>query len=172
MLAWGVLVAGLLCSAVTWAVDGQTVEQKAAAAIPAEPAELKIANRTVLTFRGTLLGETPALRAQRARTVIGEALEGDGDLKVSIDPIQQSYLVLLGYSRAFIVTPQDLAADQTSVREAAEAAAENLRLVVEESGEARNVRFLSRPRAIRPSRPCCTSPCCGAPASCAAACSI
>lgn len=142
MLAWGVLVAGLLCSAVTLAVDGQTAEQKAAAAIPAEPAELKIANRTVLTFRGTLLGETPALRAQRARTVIGEALEGDEDLKVSIDPIQQSYLVLLGYSRAFIVTPQDLAADQTSVREAAEAAAENLRLVVEESGEARNVRFL------------------------------
>nr|WP_153020746.1 mechanosensitive ion channel family protein [Pseudomonas sp. BMS12] len=134
---------GIFWSALTLAADTtETAEQKAAAAPPAEAAELKIANRSVIVFRGTLLGETPELRSRRARAVIDEALAGDEDLQVSIDPIQKSYLVLLGYRRAFIVTPQDLEAGKNSVREAAEAAAENLRLVVMENGEARNVRFL------------------------------
>ena len=143
MFAWGALLAALFWSAVGVAAEAvETAEQKAAAAPAAEAVELKLANRSVMVFRATLLGETPALRVQRARAVISEALDGDDDLKVSIDPIQQSYMVLLGYSRAFIVTPQDLDVGQTSVREAAQVAADNLRLVVEESGEARNVRFL------------------------------
>ncbi|MCX2688070.1 mechanosensitive ion channel [Pseudomonas sp. DCB_AW] len=110
--------------------------------IPAEPAELTIANRSVFTFHATLLGETPAARAQRATAVIEEALRGTDDLKVSVDPILSSHLVLLGGRRAFIVAPQDLEISGADTREAAEQAAAVLRQVVEESGEARNLHFL------------------------------
>jgi small-conductance mechanosensitive channel len=110
--------------------------------IPAEPAELTIANRSVFTFHATLLGETPAARAQRATAVIEEALRGTDDLKVSVDPILSSHLVLLGGRRAFIVAPQDLEVSGADTREAAEQAAAVLRQVVEESGEARNLHFL------------------------------
>ncbi|GAB1616783.1 mechanosensitive ion channel family protein [Pseudomonas sp. NGC7] len=110
--------------------------------IPAEPAELTIANRSVFTFHATLLGETPAARAQRAAAVIEEALRGTDELKVSVDPILSSHLVLLGGRRAFIVAPQDLEISGADTREAAEQAAAVLRQVVEESGEARNLHFL------------------------------
>ncbi|GHS81966.1 mechanosensitive ion channel protein MscS [Pseudomonas sp. PAGU 2196] len=110
--------------------------------IPAEPAELVIANRSVFTFHATLLGETPVARAQRATSVIEEALRGTDDLKVSVDPILSSHLVLLGGRRAFIVAPQDLEISGADTREAAEQAAAVLRQVVEESGEARNLHFL------------------------------
>ncbi|WP_243434683.1 mechanosensitive ion channel family protein [Pseudomonas sp. 30_B] len=112
------------------------------AAPDAVPAELRIENRTVMTFRGNLLGETPELRVRRAKAAIEDALQGAGELAVSVDPIQSSYIVLLGYSRAFIVTPQDVDPPGSSVRVAAEQAADNLRRVVTESGQARNLRFL------------------------------
>ncbi|MFK0310000.1 mechanosensitive ion channel family protein [Pseudomonas sp. NPDC090233] len=106
------------------------------------PAELTIANRSIFTFHATFLGETPAARAQRATAVIEEALRGTDELKVSIDPLQNSYLVLLGNRRAFIVSPQDLEVSGGDTRVAAEQAAAVLRQVVDESGEARNLHFL------------------------------
>ncbi|MFJ4153683.1 mechanosensitive ion channel family protein [Pseudomonas sp. NPDC089752] len=106
------------------------------------PAELTIANRSIFTFHATFLGETPAARAQRATAVIEEALRGTDELKVSIDPLQNSYLVLLGNRRAFIVAPQDLEVSGSDTRVAAEQAAAVLRQVVDESGEARNLHFL------------------------------
>ncbi|WP_330509245.1 mechanosensitive ion channel family protein [Pseudomonas putida] len=108
----------------------------------AEPAPLTVINRTVLVFRATLLGETPKVRAQRAKKVIEETLQETNDLEVRVDPILRSYLVLLGGRRAFIVTPLDAAADSITAGEAAEQAAENLRLVVEETRQARSLRFL------------------------------
>ncbi|MDH0708628.1 mechanosensitive ion channel family protein [Pseudomonas sp. GD03862] len=108
----------------------------------AEPAPLTVINRTVLVFRATLLGETPKVRAQRAKKVIEETLQETNDLEVRVDPILRSYLVLLGGRRAFIVTPLDAAADNITTGEAAEQAAENLRLVVEETRQARSLRFL------------------------------
>ncbi|PJI50780.1 MAG: mechanosensitive ion channel protein MscS [Pseudomonas sp.] len=110
--------------------------------VAAAPVELKIANRSIIVFHATLLGETPAAREKRARTVIEEALQGTEDLQVSIDPILHSYLVLLGGRRAFFVSPLDVDPPEASVREAAEQAAANLRTVVEETGQARSVRFL------------------------------
>ncbi|NBA79799.1 mechanosensitive ion channel [Pseudomonas putida] len=108
----------------------------------AEPAPLTVINRTVLVFRATLLGETPTVRAQRAKKVIEDTLQETSDLEVRVDPILHSYLVLLGGRRAFIVTPLDAAADTITTGEAAEQAAENLRLVVEETRQARSLRFL------------------------------
>lgn len=110
--------------------------------VPGEPAELTIANRSIFTFRATLLGETPAARVLRATAVIDEALRGTDELKVSVDTILNSHLVLLGGRRAFIVAPQDLGLDGGDTREAAEQAATLLRQVVDETGQARSLRFL------------------------------
>ncbi len=136
MLSW--LLA--LCSFAAVAAQGEGAPQAGELA----PAELKIENRSVIVFRGTLLGESPAARARRAKAVIEEILQDGGDLAVSTDSIQDSYLVLLGYSRAFIVSPQDIEQPGVSTREAADKAAANLRQVVTEAGEARNLQFLLR----------------------------
>jgi small-conductance mechanosensitive channel len=112
------------------------------AVINAESAELKVANRSIFVFRATLLGETPQARATRAKAVIDEVLDGTEEVAVSLDAIQDASLVLLGDRRAFIVSPKDLEATDTSVRQAAEDAAQRLRQVVEESQEARSLRFL------------------------------
>jgi len=121
-----------------WAAD-----TPAAMRAPEDAAvELKVENRSIVILRATLLGESPAVRAHRARATIEEALQGTQELKVSVDPIQDSYMVLLGYSRAFIVSPEDVDPPGSSVRAAAEQAAANLRLVVIENGEAHSVRFL------------------------------
>ncbi|OBY88829.1 mechanosensitive ion channel protein MscS [Pseudomonas sp. AU11447] len=105
-------------------------------------AELKVENRNILVFRATLLGESPQVRAHRAKATIEEALQGGDELKVNLDPIQDSYMVLLGYSRAFIISPEDVDPPGSSVRGAAEAAAANLRLAVAENREAGSVRYL------------------------------
>ncbi len=109
--------------------------------VAGKPAELRIANRDIFTFHATLLGETPAARAQRATLVIDDALRSTDELTVSIDPIQHSHLVLLGGRRAFIVSPHDLEVGGDT-RAAAEQAAAVLRQVVQETGEARNLHFL------------------------------
>ena len=41
------------------------------------PVELKVANRSIMVFRATILGEAPASRVKRAKTVISEALDED-----------------------------------------------------------------------------------------------
>ncbi|PWB34159.1 mechanosensitive ion channel protein MscS [Pseudomonas sp. SDI] len=110
--------------------------------IPAEPAELRIANRSIFTFHATLLGETPAARTQRATAVITEALRGSEVLNVSVEPVLNSHLVLLGGRRAFIVAPRDIGLEGGDTRAAAEQAATVLRQVVDETGEARNLHFL------------------------------
>ncbi|MCP1604882.1 small-conductance mechanosensitive channel [Pseudomonas citronellolis] len=131
----------LLCVALPgWALAQMPAD--ATEGVPGVPAELKVANRSIVVFRATLLGETPAARAQRAKAVIEEALQGTDELTVSIDAILHSQLVLLGGRRAFIVVPLDLDPPGGSVQEAAAQAAANLRLVVEETGQARSLRFL------------------------------
>ncbi|PPA01582.1 mechanosensitive ion channel protein MscS, partial [Pseudomonas sp. MWU12-2312b] len=112
---------------------------------PDAPAELKVANRSVIVFRATVLGEPPQSRVKGASAVIREALDEADDLTVSIDPIQNSYLVLLGVRRAFIVAPKDVDTQgAASTLETAEQAAQNLRLVVAETQEARSLRLILR----------------------------
>lgn len=110
--------------------------------VAADPVELKVANRSIVVFRATLLGETPAGRQQRAKAVIEDVLQGTDDLQVSTAPILHSYMVLLGGRRAFIVSPLDVDSPEGSVQEAAARAAANLKVVVEETGQARSLRFL------------------------------
>ncbi len=135
LLARLLLVATLTWSFLAWGADVAEPVQT--------PAELKVANRLVMVFRATLLGEAPASRAKRAQTVISEGLDESDELAVTIDPIQDSYLVLLGARRAFIVSPKDLdGVEYPSVQQAAEDAAARLRQVVEETREARSVKVM------------------------------
>ena len=91
------IVFSVAWSALVWADEnGASAEQAV---------ELKVANRSIMVFRATLLGEAPTSRVKRAKAVISEALEEADDLAVSIDSIQDSYLILLGTKRAFIVSP-------------------------------------------------------------------
>lgn len=134
------VVLGLACTVAARAEPASGPD--ATEGIAADPVELKIANRSIVVFRATLLGETPAGRQQRAKAVIEDVLQGTDDLQVSTAPILHSYMVLLGGRRAFIVSPQDLDSPEGSVQEAAARAAANLKVVVEETGQARNLRFL------------------------------
>ncbi|MDH4873418.1 mechanosensitive ion channel [Pseudomonas sp. BN515] len=136
---WGATILWVLSMAL--GVVAQAAEEEAAT-VAAAPVELKIANRSIFVFRGTILGESPEARASRARAVIGEMLDGTEEPKVGLDTIQDSYLVLLGDRRAFIVSPKDVDATAGDVRESAEDAAQRLRQVVAESAEARSLRFL------------------------------
>ena len=109
----------------------------------APAAELKVANRTILVLRATLLGESPEIRAARARAVINEVLDSSSELKVSLQPVQGSIMVRLGDRRAFIVSPGDVDPVQfESVEAAANAAAQVLYQVVSENEESRNLRFM------------------------------
>ncbi|WP_223502241.1 mechanosensitive ion channel family protein [Pseudomonas sp. BF-R-24] len=130
-------VFGMFWSVQLWAEDAPKVVDA--------PVELKVANRSIMVFRATILGEAPASRVKRAKAVIGEALDDADDLKVTLDPIMKSYMVLLGSRRAFIVSPKDF--DETefdSVQLAAEAAADRLRQVVAETREARSLQLILR----------------------------
>ena len=130
-------VFGMFWSVQLWAEDAPKVVDA--------PVELKVANRSIMVFRATILGEAPASRVKRAKAVIGEALDDADDLNVTLDPIMKSYMVLLGSRRAFIVSPTDF--DETeydSVQQAAEAAADRLRQVVAETREARSLQLILR----------------------------
>ncbi|WP_338580980.1 mechanosensitive ion channel domain-containing protein [Pseudomonas sp. MAG733B] len=119
--------------------------EDAPAPVEQPSAELKIANRSIMVFRAALLGEAPEVRVKRAKTAINEALDDADDLRVSLDSIQNSYLVLLGSKRAFIVSPKDVDATEfESVQQAAESAADKLRQVVAETQEARSLRLILR----------------------------
>ncbi|MFJ3448368.1 mechanosensitive ion channel family protein [Pseudomonas sichuanensis] len=121
-------------------LTSQANEQASVAA--AEPAELKVANRSIMVFHATVLGEAPAARARRAEAVINERLDEGVDSTVSLDTVQDSFLVLLGDRRAFIVSPKDLIGTDLDTRQGAEAAAQRLRQVVDEAQQARSPRFL------------------------------
>jgi small-conductance mechanosensitive channel len=131
------VVFSVFCSTLLWAEDS---------AKPAdEPVELKVANRSIMVFRATLLGEAPASRVKRAKAVIAEALDESDDRTVTVDPMQDNYLVLLGNKRAFIVSPKDVdSLDYPSVLMAAQGAAEKLRQVVAETQEARSLHRMLR----------------------------
>lgn len=131
-----------LCLVLGVLPQGAATAAQEAAVISADPAELKIANRSIIVFHATLLGETPEDRAARASVVIHQILDGSENPQVSLDTIQSSYLVLLGRQPAFIVTPRDLGPEHLTVQELANEAADALRQVVTETAQARNLRFM------------------------------
>ncbi len=115
----------------------------------ADPAvTLTLANRSVVTLRVDLLGESPQARVRRAERVIREALSEGGDLKVSTLPLDNNMLVLIGSQRAFIVSPQDLLPEDEGVERVADQAAQALRQVIAETQQMRSARYLLKALAV------------------------
>lgn len=142
LLAVSMVVFAMLWSGFLWAVDETDKPAN-------EAVELKIANRSIMLFRATILGEAPVSRVKRAKVVISEALDETDNLNVTVDPIQNSYMVLLGDKRAFIVSPKDVdTLEYASVQQAAEGAAAKLRQVVAETQEARSLHLILRSLAM------------------------
>lgn len=135
------LGAGLLLF--TWLMFGSLARaNEETAAIDADPVELKVFNRSIFVFHATLLGEVPEVRAMRAEAIINEILQSHDHVEIRVEPIQDSYLVLMGDRRAFFIAPKDLSSSSASVHEAANEVAQRLRQVVAESSEAQNVQYL------------------------------
>ncbi|SIQ31278.1 mechanosensitive ion channel family protein [Aquipseudomonas alcaligenes] len=137
------LCLALLICVPSWGQAALPDEVTSADGAEVHVAALVVANRTILVFRSNLLGETPEIRAARARAVINEVLDDSVNLTVSLQPMQEHFIVLLGERRAFIVANADVdPLVHSSSRAAAESAAENLRQVVAETQESRDLRFM------------------------------
>ncbi len=112
-------------------------------------ASLSIFNRTIVTFRAPFLGMPPETRAVRARATVERLLRQGGDLEVAVKEGPDGKLIMLGQQMAFAVTTDDADA---SAGEDGEAAARNaarqLRRVVEETREARDLSLLLRDGAM------------------------
>ena len=132
----------LAIMAVLWALATPAGATEDNAAARTEPVALKIANRTLITFHASLLGESPEIRAQRAESVIRQVMENQEDPRVHLDSIKDNYLVLVGQRRAFIVTPEDLGDSDGSAADLADSAAARLRQVLVENHEAHNLQFM------------------------------
>lgn len=133
------LLLAVCCSFAGWVVASEPVAEGAA-----QPAELTMANRSVVTLRATLLGETAQARVKRAERIIHEALDEGGELAVSTASFEANALVLIGGHRAFIITPADLLPEEESAQVVAAQAANQLRQVVAETGQLRSARYLLR----------------------------
>jgi small-conductance mechanosensitive channel len=117
----------------------------AAEAKPAgkEVAALVVFNRTIIVFRVPFLGAPPSQRADRARTIIEDALREGGEHRVEIKPNPEGQLVMLGDKLAFIVTADDAAAGlQENAEAAARRAAKMLEQVIVETREARSAEAM------------------------------
>jgi small-conductance mechanosensitive channel len=144
----------LLASAVVPAVLAQgdagqaampTAVPDAAASAPAEvrspPAELKIANRRIVTLRTDLLGASPADRVVAAQERIAVVIDEGGPLEVSTRAIQGGVAVLVDGHLAFRVFDKDVDAEAEETTAAvAKQAADRLRRALVEIHEARDSR--------------------------------
>jgi small-conductance mechanosensitive channel len=130
-----------LCAALLAAAD------PAAAAPAAKPvADARTAvvfNRPVATFRAEFLGASPAERANATEARVAMLLARDGPGEVGTDSIPQGVMVKIDGTLAFVLTPEDanhLAGE--SLELTAQAAAERLRRVIDETRESRDLHRL------------------------------
>ncbi len=118
-----------------------------AAPAPARPASaaatLTVFNRDVATFRVPLMGVVPEDRVERARTRIEALLSRPGRHVVGEQPSPLGKMVTIDGSLAFFLITEDADSLEGQDYDAAVAAAvRNLRLVVEETRESRDLRVL------------------------------
>lgn len=122
--------------------------QEPAAATPAAavaPATLSIHNRAVVTFRATLLGDTPAERLAMARAAVDEALVRAAGGVVTRTPTGASMRFEIDGTPVFFLVPDDLegARPEALLETAAEKTEVRLRTALAEAREARDPRRLA-----------------------------
>lgn len=118
--------------------------EQADAKRPAE-APLVLYNRTLTTFRTTLLGHGPADRARRAKLNIDEALDRRGPGKVTVRQDYRGNILLIDGALAFILTAEDAAPlSGETLESATKAAVKALELAIRQTREARDRQRLLR----------------------------
>lgn len=114
-------------------------------AAPSDEATLVYFNRPIVTFRGPLLGVSPADRVERARLRLRTQLDTTGPHLVAEKREVLGVLVQIDGATSFIVTEDDTdRLANESVAAAASRAAGVLRQVARESGESRNLELIAR----------------------------
>jgi len=125
-----------------WFVAGAARAEGAAAASP-EPAELKVANRTIQTLRANSFGRPPRERAQAIESLISTLVEHGGPLEVTTLDAPEGVLVLIDGSVAYRVLKEDVNPETGETpRAVADSAVRNLRIALAELQEARDARAL------------------------------
>jgi small-conductance mechanosensitive channel len=108
-----------------------------------QPAELKVANRSIVTLRAALMGATPADRAAAIGERIDMLVARGGPMKVSTRPIEGGYAVLLDDKLVFRVLDTDVDAEvDETAEEVAARAGQRLSQALSEINEARSTRTL------------------------------
>lgn len=145
----------VLIACLTWAHPGYAANASNATAPPAATlppstsSELVFFNRQIFVFRGHFTGIAPSDRAKRAQSRIGHQLSRGGHAVVSIQPDPAGMMVQINGATSFVVTPEDLDAEQgESLQAAADAAAMALREAIAEYDQAHNVDYLLKAGGI------------------------
>jgi len=110
-----------------------------------KPATLKVDNRSIITFRGTLLGYTPQQRVEAAEARIKAVIERGTWGTVTTKKFSEGVLIQIGDQWMFAITPGDLdpLAGETS-EEAGARAVRNLTTALGENEESRKVETFLR----------------------------
>ena len=144
---WG--AAPLWAQPVDWpAPPGHTAATAATAtsssALPAEPAELQLNGRKILTFRATLLGDTPLERLALAQAALAAPLAAQTAPQATRTPLGPSVRFDVNGQPMFYLVAADLALPRAdSVLDAASAdVLQRLQTALNESVEARSPRHL------------------------------
>jgi small-conductance mechanosensitive channel len=119
------------------------------AALHQPPGRVVVMNREIVTVRGSLFGIPAVARAAESEERIRRALRRGGELKVETTNVAEGVLVRLDGALMFAVVPED-SEERTlaGARASADAAAQMLQRVIDESRESRNLKSLLTAVAI------------------------
>ncbi len=153
LLALGLLLWCALCAAAGAATPGAATPVAGTGGETArggpDEAVLMVLNRQVMAFRAPYMGLSPGIRAARSRLAIEAALSEAGVLPVTIQGHSDGQLVMIDGKLAFFVTPGDVDPVLAQPPELlAEQAAQQLRKVIAETRESRNLDAMLRAGAI------------------------
>lgn len=132
-----------------WAAWASAAAQPAPDAAPAaarpDPATLALHNRHVMTFRATLLGDTPAEREMMARAALEQVLERRGAGVVQRTPAGAAVRFQIDGSTVFFLVPDDLEGPrpESLIDAAAQKTEVRLRTALAEAREMRDPRRLA-----------------------------
>ena len=151
--AAGWVIAGLLALSAAFGSQAATppaVESPAAASQATEaevgaPAQLTIANRPIITLRGSVYGAGPAERVGVISDGIAFLVQRGGPLQVTSRPVDQGVGVFVDGTLAFRVLADDVNLETGETpRSAADRAVHNLQLALAEMREARDSQAMLR----------------------------
>lgn len=116
-----------------------------AVADDAASGDVVIFNRTILTFRTTLLGVSAPERARRTRANLDRLLGGSGPGLIAVQNESLGNFVLIDGTLALIVTPADVdVVKGETLEQLTTATTDRLRQVLEETRESRDLASLTR----------------------------